>query len=460
MNPGRSTWHTWPVPETSNPYRDLPPVDEVLNALDGLGLPRPLLVQSARSALEQARVEIASGGEPDVIGLATDLVTGLRRAATHPVVNASGVLLHTNLGRAPLSSRAADAAHTAAASYTNVELDLGTGDRGGRGGYVRELLRALTGAEDALVVNNNAAAVLLALAANATGKAVPVSRGELIEIGGSYRLPLVMEAGGARLVEVGTTNRTRLGDFTTALQIHDCGAVLRVHPSNYRMEGFVEEAALEDLVVLAHQHEVPLIHDVGSGLIDATAPWLGARLPRWLADEPGVRQSIDAGADLVTFSGDKLIGGPQAGIIVGTGRMVERVRRHALARALRVDAMTDAALAATLESMADGNAEDIPFWRMATLTDAELGPRVERLAARIGNRVIAGESVIGAGSLPGVGIPTPQVALEDEDHLFGPLLATDHPILTRRQGQDLLIDLRAVAPDDDELVAEMVARCR
>jgi L-seryl-tRNA(Ser) seleniumtransferase len=435
-------------------------VDEVLNALDGLGLPRPLLVQSARSALEQARVEIASGGEPDVIGLATDLVTGLRRAATHPVVNASGVLLHTNLGRAPLSSRAADAAHTAAASYTNVELDLGTGDRGGRGGYVRELLRALTGAEDALVVNNNAAAVLLALAANATGKAVPVSRGELIEIGGSYRLPLVMEAGGARLVEVGTTNRTRLGDFTTALQIHDCGAVLRVHPSNYRMEGFVEEAALEDLVVLAHQHEVPLIHDVGSGLIDATAPWLGARLPRWLADEPGVRQSIDAGADLVTFSGDKLIGGPQAGIIVGTGRMVERVRRHALARALRVDAMTDAALAATLESMADGNAEDIPFWRMATLTDAELGPRVERLAARIGNRVIAGESVIGAGSLPGVGIPTPQVALEDEDHLFGPLLATDHPILTRRQGQDLLIDLRAVAPDDDELVAEMVARCR
>jgi len=460
MNPGRSTWHTWPVPETSNPYRDLPPVDEVLNALDGLGLPRPLLVQSARSALEQARVEIASGGEPDVIGLATDLVTGLRRAATHPVVNASGVLLHTNLGRAPLSSRAADAAHTAAASYTNVELDLGTGDRGGRGGYVRELLRALTGAEDALVVNNNAAAVLLALAANATGKAVPVSRGELIEIGGSYRLPLVMEAGGARLVEVGTTNRTRLGDFTTALQIHDCGAVLRVHPSNYRMEGFVEEAALEDLVVLAHQHEVPLIHDVGSGLIDATAPWLGARLPRWLADEPGVRQSIDAGADLVTFSGDKLIGGPQAGIIVGTGRMVERVRRHALARALRVDAMTDAALAATLESMADGNAEDIPFWRMATLTDAELGPRVERLAARIGNRVIAGESVIGAGSLPGVGIPTPQVALEDEDHLFGPLLATDDPILTRRQGQDLLIDLRAVAPDDDELVAEMVARCR
>ncbi|HVR78086.1 MAG TPA: L-seryl-tRNA(Sec) selenium transferase [Acidimicrobiia bacterium] len=448
------------MPETFNPYRDLPPMDEVLNALDVAGLPRPLLVQSARSALEQARAEIASGGEPDVIGLATDLVTGLRRAATHPVVNATGVLLHTNLGRAPLSSRAADAAHTAAASYTNVELDLGSGDRGGRGGYVRELLRALTGAEDALVVNNNAAAVLLALAATATGKAVPVSRGELIEIGGSYRLPLVMEAGGARLLEVGTTNRTRLGDFTTALQIHDCGAVLRVHPSNYRMEGFVEEAALEDLVVLAHQHDVPLIHDVGSGLIDASAPWLGARLPRWLADEPGVRQSIDAGADLVTFSGDKLIGGPQAGIIVGTGRMVERVRRHALARALRVDAMTDAALAATLESLANGNAEDIPFWRMATLTDAELGPRVERLAARIGNRVIAGESVIGAGSLPGVGIPTPQVALEGEDHLFGPLLATDHPILTRRQGKDLLIDLRAVAPDDDELVAEMVARCR
>ena len=448
------------MPETANPYRDLPAVDEVLNALDVAGLPRPLLVQSVRSALEQARAEIAGGGEPDVVGLAADLVTGLRRSATHSVVNATGVLLHTNLGRAPLSTRAADAARTAAAAYTNVEIDLGTGDRGGRGEYVRELLRALTGAEDALVVNNNAAAVLLALAATAAGKAVPVSRGELIEIGGSYRLPLVMEAGGATLVEVGTTNRTRLGDFTTALQIHDCGAVLRVHPSNYRMEGFVEEAPLEDLAALAHQHDVPLIHDVGSGLIDATAPWLAPPLPRWLADEPGVRQSIDAGADLTTFSGDKLIGGPQAGIIVGTATMVERVRRHPLARALRVDAMTDAALAATLESLANDNAEEIPFWRMATLTDTELGPRVERLAARIGNRVIAGESVIGAGRLPGVGIPTPQVALEDEDHLFVQLLATDHPILTRRQGKDLLIDLRAVAPDDDELVAEMVARCR
>jgi L-seryl-tRNA(Ser) seleniumtransferase len=435
-------------------------VDEVLNTLEVGGLPRPLLVQSARSALEQARAEIAGGGEPNVVRLAADLVTGLRRSATHPVVNATGVLLHTNLGRSPLSRRAADAAHTAAVSYTNVELDLDSGDRGGRGGYVRELLRALTGAEDALVVNNNAAAVLLALAATAAGMAVPVSRGELIEIGGSYRLPLVMEAGGATLVEVGTTNRTRLGDFTTALQIHHCGAVLRVHPSNYRLEGFVEEAALEDLVVLAHRHDVPLIHDVGSGLIDATAPWLGPRLPRWLVDEPGVRQSIEAGADLVTFSGDKLIGGPQAGIIVGKGLMVERLRRHPLARALRVDAMTDAALAATLESLANDNAEDIPFWRMASLTDAELGPRVERLAARIGSTVVAGESVIGAGSFPGVGIPTPQVALEGEDHLFAPMLATDHPILTRRQGKDLLIDLRAVAPDDDELVAEMVARCR
>jgi L-seryl-tRNA(Ser) seleniumtransferase len=448
------------VPETPNPYRNLPSVDDVLSALGEAVVPRPLAVASARAALDQARAEIRGGGTPDVARIAADLVHGLRRAATHRVVNATGVLLHTNLGRAPLSTPAAEAARAAAGSYTNLELDLESGDRGRRGRYVRDLLRALTGAEDALVVTNNAAAVLLALAATSSGRAVPVSRGELIEIGGSYRLPLVMEAGGARLVEVGTTNRTRVGDFRTAIQINDCGAILRVHPSNYRVEGFVTEAALEDLVELARERGVPLIHDVGSGLIDATAPWLGSQIPDWLAGEPGVRQSIEAGVDLVTFSGDKLIGGPQAGIIVGAAAIVDMLRRHPLTRALRIDAMTDAALAATLEALANDNADEIPFWRMASLTELEMTPRSQDLAGRIGGTVFAGESLIGAGSVPGVGIPTPQIALEGEDHLFGRLLSTEHPILSRRQGKDLLIDLRAVEPRDDEVIADMVARCR
>lgn len=443
-----------------NPFRALPAVEDVVDGLGETGLPRVLVVRSARSAVEVGRSEIAAGRTPDVEGVAADLIRGLLRSASRRVINATGVLLHTNLGRAPLSLRAAEAARSAAIAYTNLELDLKDGARGGRGGYTTALLQGLTGAEDALVVNNNAAAVLLAIAATAAGKTVPVSRGELIEIGGSYRLPLVLEAGGARLVEVGTTNRTRIGDYETALQIHDCGAVLKVHPSNYRIEGFVSEVSLEDIVALALERGVPVIHDVGSGLIDTDTPWLGARPPAWLAGEPGARQSIEAGADLVTFSGDKLIGGPQAGIIVGRGESVARLRRHPLARALRVDAMTDAALSVTLETLAGTNAGEIPFWRMAMLTESELTPRAEKLAQRIDGSVTTGESVVGAGSLPGVGIPTPLITLEGEDHLHTRLLGSEQPILTRRQGKDLLVDLRTVDPTDDDLIADMVDRCR
>ncbi len=445
---------------SANPYRGLPPVDQLVTALGERGLPRALLVDCARSALDLARAEIALGGDPDVGRIAGDLIAGLLLSKSHEVINATGVLLHTNLGRAPLSPRAAQAAFDAARSYTNLELDLGEGDRGGRGEYVRALLRALTGAEDALVVNNNAAAVLLALATTSSGRVVPVARGELIEIGGSFRLPVVMEAGGAKLVEVGTTNRVRLGDFVTALQIYDCGAVLKVHPSNYRVEGFVSDVPIEELAGLARKRGVPLIHDLGSGLIDTDTPWLGGRSPDWLSAEPGARQSIDAGVDLVTFSGDKLVGGPQAGIVVGTADLVNRLRSHPLARALRTDAMTDAALAATLEAYAQGDALELPIWRMATMTTEQLQPRVEQLATSVGGVVRLGESVVGAGSVPGVGIPTPQVVLEGEDHLHGRLLAADHPILTRRMDKDLVIDLRAVAEDDDHLIADTVPGCR
>lgn len=442
-----------------NPFRELPPVDQVVDGLGETALPRPLVVECARSALDLARDEIARGGKADANRIAADLVAGLERSASQKVINASGVLLHTNLGRAPLSPRAAEAALAAAASYTNLEMDLDDGGRSTRGSYVRALLQALTGAEDALVVNNNAAAVLLALAATAPGRAVPVARGELIEIGGSFRLPLVMESGGARIVEVGTTNRTRLDDYATALQIHDCGAVLKVHPSNYRVDGFVADVPVADLADLAHSREVALIHDLGSGLLDADTPWLATK-PAWLSGEPGARQSIDAGADLVTFSGDKLVGGPQAGIIVGSAEAVDRLRRNPLARALRIDAMTDAALAATLETYANGDADGIPIWHMAMLTESELAARVTDLSSRIGGVSRPGESVVGAGSVPGVGIPTPQIVLEGEDHLHGRLLAAPKPVLTRRLDKDLVLDLRAVADEDDDVIADMVAGCR
>jgi L-seryl-tRNA(Ser) seleniumtransferase len=448
------------VASNDNPYRSLPPVDHVVDGLGDTGLPRPLVVQCARSALELARTELGGGGQPDVNRIAAELIAGLQRSALHKVINATGVLLHTNLGRAPLSPRAADAALKASVSYTNLELDLTAGDRGGRGAYLRALLRTLTGAEDALVVNNNAAAVLLALAATASGRAVPVARGELIEIGGSFRLPLVMETGGARLVEVGTTNRTRLDDYITALQIHDCGALLKVHPSNYRMDGFVAEVRVEDLAALARDRAVPLIHDLGSGLLDAETPWLTTGRPTWLAAEPGARQSIEAGADLVTFSGDKLVGGPQAGIIVGSADLVNQLRQNPLARALRVDAMTEAALGATLEAYAGGEAHQIPIWNMVTLTETELAARVDDLASQIGGVARRGESVVGAGSLPGVGIPTPQIVLEGEHHLHGRLLAASQPVLTRRMDKDLILDLRAVAEEDDDVIADVVAGCR
>lgn len=461
---GTGTWYEVPGtlhPVTEpNPYRDLPSVEQLLTDLEGSGLPRRLAVETARTALDQTRAAISKGEPHDVARLAGDLAKSLRRAGTTSVINASGVLLHTNLGRASLSAHAIEAGVLAASSFTNVELDLATGERGGRGAYARRLLTTLTGAEDAIVVNNNAGGVLLALAALARGLSVPVARGEMIEIGGSYRLPAVMEVGGAELVEVGTTNRTRLGDFTTAIQIHRCGAVLRVHPSNYRVEGFVEDVPLHDLVAETHRVGLPLIHDVGSGLLDSDTPWLARPRPEWLRDEPGVRQSVDSGADVVTFSGDKLLGGPQAGIIVGARQFVDRLRRHPLARALRIDAVTDAALCATLEAYADDRVEEIPFWRQVTIGKDLLHVRAEAVASAIGGEVRQGVSLIGAGSVPGRGIDTPQIVLPGEDHLFQRLLDNDRPILTRRSGKDLWIDLRAVDPGEDLLIAETVASCR
>jgi L-seryl-tRNA(Ser) seleniumtransferase len=439
---------------SDNPYRDLPSVDLLAERVNS-HLPHALVVDVCRSALETARHDIAAGNRPDPEGAALSAVRALERAAGVQVINATGVLLHTNLGRAPWSENMANRARATALGYSNLEIDIDTGERSRRGSYVESLLRRLTGAQAGFVVNNNASALLIALAATSKGKGVPVARGELIEIGGSYRLPDVMDASGARLVEIGTTNRTRVGDYQVALQTHECGAVLKVHPSNYRVEGFTETARLEELADLASQHGLPLIDDVGSGLIDSEVSWL----PDWLTGEPGVRQALRDGADLVTFSGDKLLGGPQAGILVGGGDLIGRIRSNPLARALRVDGVTYAALAATLEHHLAGEQWKIPFWKYALLDAEQLRARCEHVADRVGGNVFEGASAVGAGSAPEVEIPTPQVRLGDRQDIFHCLLSRDRPVLARRDAGDLIVDLRAVDPPDDDIIAAAIEKC-
>ncbi len=457
MNRSDETWHTCVV-TTANPYRDLPRVDDLAAEYSG-ALPGLLLLDIVRSAVESARKAIGEGREPDVQGEVTRMIRLLRRRAGVPIINATGVLLHTNLGRARWSKDAVAAAAEAAANPTNVEMDVETGERSRRGEYASRLLKGLTGAEDALIVNNNAAALVLALAATSSGRAVPVARGELIEIGGSYRLPDVMAISGSHLVEVGTTNRSRIGDFETAAQIHRIGAVLKIHPSNYRVQGFTEQASVTELAELAHRNQVPLVYDIGSGLLDATTPWLNEAAPGWTKDEPAARQALEAGADLVSFSGDKLLGGPQAGIIVGTKDAVAALRNHSLTRALRVDAVTLAALTATLASFADHNVSGNPFWAQATIGPEALEARATAVAGALDAVVKGGQSTIGAGSVPGVGIPTWLVIVEGQDHLFECLLADDPPILARREDGSLVIDLRTVDADDDQKLIDTITQC-
>lgn len=434
-------------------------MDELADRMETT-LPRPLVVDLARSALERARSAIGEGDAPGVHESFGESVRNLERAAGAEVVNATGIILHTNLGRAMWSSRAAERATQAATRYTNVELDLRTGERSRRGSYVRDLLHALTGAEDALIVNNNAAAILLTLAATSNGRGVPVSRGELIEIGGSYRLPLVMEASGARLIEVGTTNRTRLDDYRTAIQLHECGSILKVHPSNYRIEGFTEAPHLSELSALASESGLPLVFDIGSGLLDSETPWLSGPTPEWLREEPAARQALEDGADLVTFSGDKLLGGPQAGIIAGSRELVEVLRRNPLTRALRVDGVTLSALGATLDAYANRDIQQLPFWRHALLDGHTIEQRASSLANALDGQTRPGASEIGAGSVPGVAIPTTLVILEGEDHLYGQLLEADPPILCRREAGALVIDLRTVDAELDGHIVEVVRQCR
>lgn len=411
-----------------------PSVDRLAKAMAAAsGLPDAVAVHLAREA-------IAAGPDHWAPDAAAARAVSFARSLLGPVVNATGVLLHTNLGRAPIDVHQSPTA-------SNLELDLTTGERGSRQRSIGALLSQLTGAEAAMVVNNNAAAVLLVLAAIAAGKDVLVSRGESVEIGGSFRVPDVMEQSGARLVDVGTTNRTRLDDYRRALDRHrsEVAAVLKVHPSNYRIAGFVEDTPVDQLATLG----VPVIADIGSGLVDSTVPWLRGT-PAWLAGEPGARQAVADGAALVTFSGDKLFGGPQAGIIVGRADLVARCARHPLARALRPGGTVLAALQSTVLAYLDRRiTTDIPFWRQVATPLADLHTRAAAVVQAAGlGTVIDTVALPGAGSAPGAEMPSVGVSVAG-DHLLE-LRTGDPPVIARVRDGATLLDLRSVEPDDDQ----------
>ncbi len=390
--------------------------------------------------VEVARQAIAAG-DPDS---APHRAAAAGRALLQPVINATGVLLHTNLGRAPV------AITSAGTTYANLELDLDDGRRGSRQDRAAPLLARACGAEAAMVVNNCAAAVVLVLAALARGRGVVVSRGELVEIGGGFRIPEVLEQSGARLVEVGTTNRTRLSDYRSAVDDADAdvGIVLKVHASNYRITGFTEEVGVDALAGLGR----PVVADIGSGLLDAATPWLAGGPPAWLAGEPAARQTLHAGADVVTFSGDKLLGGPQAGIIAGRAELVAACGRHPLARALRPGGLVVAALQEVALAYLRRDPDRIPFWRMAMIPVDDLRRRAEALGV---GRPLGCTSVTGGGTLPGVEIPSAGVGVEG-DHAAA-LRAGAPPIMTRVVDGVTVCDLRTVDPGDDGVLADALA---
>jgi L-seryl-tRNA(Ser) seleniumtransferase len=414
-----------------------------------------LAVAVARAVVDEARLRVEAGEAVDgeaVLAEARRRAAEIGRSLLQPVVNATGVIVHTNLGRAPLGSAPLAEVAAVAGAYSNLEFRLDRGVRGSRQEHAGALLARACGAEAALVVNNNAAAVLLVLAALARGRDVVVSRGELVEIGGGFRVPDVMAESGARLVEVGTTNRTRLADYQRVLG-DDTALILRVHASNYRMVGFVESTPIPSLAALGP----PVVVDIGSGLLDETTPWLAER-PAWLRDEPGARQCLEAGAALVTFSGDKLLGGPQAGVIAGRADLVAQAARHPLARAVRADKMALAALQSVALSYLAGDGDAIPLWRMAAAPVAALRERAEALAARVaGAKVVDTEAVAGGGSLPGLTIPSVGVSVEpaDADAALASLRAVG--IVARVDAGAVVCDLRTVDPSDDDRLAAALA---
>jgi L-seryl-tRNA(Ser) seleniumtransferase len=444
--------------------RQLPSIDDVLAGEAGQRLgrlhSRPLLVRAARRAVSRMRERLMAGEAdspavpPGALeeALAEESSPGLR-----PVINATGVVLHTNLGRAPLAKAAVERLRAVAGSYSNLELDLQTGGRGSRHAYLEPLLCELTGAEAALAVNNNAGAVLLVLSALAAGREAIVSRGELVEIGGGFRIPEVMRQSGVTLVEVGTTNKTRLSDYQEALS--DRTALLvKVHRSNFALVGFTAEATPAEMASLGATRGVPLFHDLGSGCLGDTSR-LG--LPR----ERTVREAVVEGAGVVTFSGDKLLGGPQAGLIVGQKRFLQTIRAHPLHRALRIDKFTAAALEATLQLHRDGREAEVPAWHLLAASLDELDARADRLCARLHDQGLEGERVttagrVGGGAMPAAEIPSRAVALRapgGADRLAERLRLGSPPVVARIADGALLLDVRTIAEEELLSLAEAVA---
>jgi len=452
-----------------HPLSSIPSVESLMSDGDLLGAagdrPRSLLLSCVRAVLEEHRAEILSGSaehipsRPELIREIGERLAREARPSLRRVVNATGVIIHTNIGRAPLAPSAVEAVRLAAERYTNLEIDLDTGERSRREEHYASALARLTGAEAALAVNNNAAAVLLCLTALAKGREVIVSRGELIEIGGSFRLPDVMDQSGARLVEVGTTNKTRRADYADAIR-PETALLMKAHPSNYRIEGFTAQVAIEDLVALGAERGIPVLFDAGSGALqDLEAEGLGP--------EPVIGRAVQAGVDLVTFSGDKLFGGPQAGLIAGRRDLVERVRRHPLHRALRMDKLAIAALSATLREHldAEGARSRLPVSRMLFASTESLRERAEALAhalsATAGDAasvdVVAGESEAGGGSLPGVRLATTLVRVRPSGvsaaRAEEALRRGEPSVLCRIREDALLFDPRTLLADDDAVLA-------
>ncbi len=434
--------------------RDIPSVDRLLQTPAGDGwveaYGRPLTLQAVRHQLDAARDLIQAGEDDvrleDIYAGVTDMLRKWNFTSLRRVINATGVILHTNLGRAPLSRAAQEAALEAAGEYSTLEYDLDAGQRGKRETHCDESLCLLTGAEASFVVNNNASAVLLALTALAKGRQVLISRTQLIEIGGGFRIPEVLNQSGSQLVEVGTTNRTHLHDFERAL-CHGTALILRAHHSNFKIVGFTTEPSLRELVALGAQRDIPVVDDLGSGaLLDTTRFGLG--------HEFTVQESLEAGASLVCFSGDKLLGGPQAGIILGREALMDELRAHPLARALRPDKMCLAALSATLiHYLRDEAIEHIPIWQMISATKEQMRSRALRWSQTLGKgEVTASRSTVGGGSLPEETLPTWTLALESDhpDRLAADLRAAEPPVIGRIAEGRLLLDPRTVFPGQEE----------
>jgi L-seryl-tRNA(Ser) seleniumtransferase len=428
--------------------RDLPSVDKLARDERLAGEPPALAVEAARTALARAREEVKAGRDPgDLVERTLGELAAARTPALRRVLNATGVIVHTNLGRAPLAEAALTRALEIGRGYSNLEYDLAAGGRGSRQDHVAGILRRLTDAEAALVVNNNAAAVMLALAALAEGRDVLVSRGELIEIGDGFRIPDVLARSGARLREVGTTNRTRAGDYEGAIG-PETALLLRVHQSNFRVVGFTEQPSLRELADVAARHGLPLVDDLGSGVLVH------------LEGEPSARESLAAGADLVCFSGDKLLGGPQAGIVVGRAELVDRLRRHPLQRALRADKLTLGALEGTLGLYLDRERalREVPVLRMLNEPLEAVRMRAERLAAAVGGEIEETVARVGGGALPLAELPSFACAVEED--LAAPLRVSEPPAVGVLRDGRLLLDCRTLTDAEAEQAATCVETAR